>query len=193
MINLTGLLPTDCIFESAHTVVAQDTDWPDQVLGIVTVGSRTIATVGSKITKLTNSSAFAVQSGIRIARLLASFYLSKLCVSSQALWLITSVASCTGATIAVLLSSAVGLPVSTSHCLVGSLVGVGFAAKHSGAAASRVAPLDLGVLKKIVVAWIVTIPLAVVLALLVYVPLRSALSVESHHRKIDSCSRSATC
>ena len=45
------------------------------------------------------------------------------------------------------------------------------------------APLDLGVLKKIVVAWIVTIPLAVALALLVYVPLRSALSVASHHRK----------
>ena len=32
------------------------------VLGIVTVGSRTIATVGSKITKLTQASAFSVQS-----------------------------------------------------------------------------------------------------------------------------------
>jgi phosphate/sulfate permease len=32
------------------------------VLGIVTVGSRTIATVGSKITKLTQATAFSVQS-----------------------------------------------------------------------------------------------------------------------------------
>lgn len=32
------------------------------VLGIVTIGSRTIATVGSKITKLTQATAFSVQS-----------------------------------------------------------------------------------------------------------------------------------
>jgi phosphate/sulfate permease len=115
------------------------------VVGIVTVGSRTIATVGSKITKLTNTSAFAVQSG---------------------------------ATLAVLLSSAAGLPVSTSHCLVGALIGVGIAGRFSptAQAAGRVAPLDFSVLKKIMLAWVVTIPLAVVLALAVYVPLRAALS-----------------
>ena len=129
------------------------------VLGIVTIGSRTIATVGSKITKLTNSSAFAVQSG---------------------------------ATLAVLLSSAAGLPVSTSHCLVGALMGIGIAGKFvestpttsqrhqsvsMGAAESRHAPLDFKVLQKIVLAWVVTIPLAVALALTVYVPLRAVLSV----------------
>ena len=130
------------------------------VLGIVTIGSRTIATVGSKITKLTNSSAFAVQSG---------------------------------ATLAVLLSSAAGLPVSTSHCLVGALIGIGIAGKFvestptttsqrhqsvsMGAAESRHAPLDFKVLQKIVLAWVVTIPLAVALALTVYVPLRAVLSV----------------
>ena len=32
------------------------------VLGIVTIGSRTIATVGNKITKLTQATAFSVQS-----------------------------------------------------------------------------------------------------------------------------------
>ena len=117
------------------------------VLGIVTIGSRTIATVGSKITKLTQSSAFAVQAG---------------------------------ATMAVLLSTAIGLPVSTSHCLVGALIGTGIAGKYAVppelGAPNRNAPLDLNVLKKIVLAWVVTIPLSVVLALSVYVPLRGALS-----------------
>ena len=43
---------------------------------------------------------------------------------------------------------------------------------------SSAPPLDLAVLKKIVFAWVVTIPLAVALALAVYVPLRSVLSAE---------------
>ena len=114
------------------------------VAGILAVGSRTIATVGSKITKLTHSSAFAVQAG---------------------------------ATLAVLLSTAIGLPVSTSHCLVGALIGTGVAARYTPSTDGRErAPLDLKVLRKIVVAWVVTIPLAVVLALAVYVPLRATLS-----------------
>ena len=71
------------------------------VLGIVTIGSRTIATVGSKITKLTQSSAFVVQAG---------------------------------ATMAVLLSTTIGLPVSTSHCLVGALIGTGIAGKYAAPA-----------------------------------------------------------
>eukprot|EP01043_Picozoa_sp_COSAG02_P061554 COSAG02_NODE_8297_length_2627_cov_1.624604_4_plen_75_part_00 len=63
---------------------------------------------------------------------------------------------------AVLLSTAVGLPVSTSHCLVGALIGVGIAGKYfateegdAEARTSRKAALDFTVLKKIVLAWYV--------------------------------------
>jgi|EP01047_Picozoa_sp_COSAG01_P067130 phosphate/sulfate permease len=117
------------------------------VVGILLVGSRTIATVGSKITKLTTSTAFAVQSG---------------------------------ATFAVLMSNALGLPVSTSHCLIGALIGTGIAGKVQQATCEQgqQAPpeLDVAVLKKIALAWVVTIPLAVALALCLYFPLRAGLS-----------------
>ena len=59
---------------------------------------------------------------------------------------------------AVLMSTAVGLPVSTSHCLVGALIGVGIAGQCAasndhGVLQTRNAPLDFTVLKKIVLAW----------------------------------------
>jgi phosphate/sulfate permease len=61
-----------------------------------------------------------------------------------------------------LLSTAIGLPVSTSHCLVGALIGVGIAGKcntteegDAEAQTPRNAPLDFTVLKKIVLAWYV--------------------------------------
>ena len=55
------------------------------LLGILIIGSKTISTVGTKITKLTPSKSFSTQ---------------------------------IGAAVAVLASSVVGMPVSTSHCLV---------------------------------------------------------------------------
>ena len=58
------------------------------------LGSRTVSTVGGKITKLTPSKSFATQMG---------------------------------AAVAVLTSSVLGMPVSTSHCLVGAVVGIGAA------------------------------------------------------------------
>merc|ERR1711959_683182 len=66
------------------------------VVGITLLGSRTIATVGTKITQLTPTRSFATQ---------------------------------IGAAIAVLASSMMGLPVSTSHCLVGAVIGIGVAQK----------------------------------------------------------------
>ena len=60
----------------------------------IIVGSRTVSTVGGKITKLTPSKSFATQMG---------------------------------AAVAVLTSSVLGMPVSTSHCLVGAVVGIGAA------------------------------------------------------------------
>merc|ERR1711964_926531 len=93
------------------------------VVGIVLLGSRTISTVGSKITKLTPSKSYATQMG---------------------------------AAVAVLCASALGLPVSTSHCLVGAVIGIGVVQKYMTPEAT---PLSLAVLKKIVLGWAVTIPL----------------------------------
>ena len=79
----------------------------------------------------------------------------------------------TGAAIAVLGSSALGLPVSTSHCLVGAVVGVSLASKLRGSKDD----LDLSVLKRIVMGWVVTIPLAMMVAVLVFLPLRAVFGV----------------
>lgn len=101
------------------------------VVGIAVLGSRTIATVGGKITTLTPSKSFSVQ---------------------------------IGAAVAVLSSTVLGLAVSTSHCLVGSVVGVGIAAKISRAGGS----LNKGILLKIFIGWGVTIPLSMLVAIIFY-------------------------
>jgi inorganic phosphate transporter, PiT family len=65
-----------------------------------------------------------------------------------------------GAATTILVCSRLGLPVSTTHVLVGSVVGVGVM-RGMGA-------LDLRVLKNIGVSWIVTLPFTVLLAMLLY-------------------------
>jgi len=101
------------------------------VFGIAALGSRTIATVGGKITTLTPSKSFSVQ---------------------------------IGAAVAVLSSTVLGLAVSTSHCLVGSVVGVGIASRISKAGGS----LNGKMLLKIFIGWGVTIPLAMLVAIIFY-------------------------
>jgi PiT family inorganic phosphate transporter len=65
-----------------------------------------------------------------------------------------------GAATTILVCSRLGLPVSTTHVLVGSVVGVGIM-RGMGA-------LDLRVLKNIALSWIVTLPFTVLLAMLLY-------------------------
>ena len=60
----------------------------------------------------------------------------------------------------VLICSKMGLPISTTHTLVGSVIGVGLA--------RGLASLDLAIIKKIVISWFATIPFTVVLAMLFY-------------------------
>ena len=55
-----------------------------------------------------------------------------------------------GASLTILLGSALGIPVSTTHILVGSVIGVGLARGIGG--------IDLGVIKKIGRSWIITMP-----------------------------------
>mmetsp|Transcript_42080 Transcript_42080/g.85921 ORF Transcript_42080/g.85921 Transcript_42080/m.85921 type:complete len:799 (-) Transcript_42080:69-2465(-) len=72
-----------------------------------------------------------------------------------------------GGAIAVLSSSALGLPVSTSHCLVGAVVGIGVVQKCMATGS-----VNMVVLGRIAVAWVVTIPLAMLVSVSLYLPLK---------------------
>ncbi len=65
-----------------------------------------------------------------------------------------------GTATTVLICSLLGLPISTTFVLVGSLMGVGLA-RGFGA-------LDLGVVRKIFLSWLVTIPIAAILTAVIY-------------------------
>ncbi len=65
-----------------------------------------------------------------------------------------------GAATSVLICSKLGLPISTSHCAVGGVVGVGFV-KGAGS-------IDFRVLKKIGLSWIITIPAAAFLSVVIF-------------------------
>jgi PiT family inorganic phosphate transporter len=60
----------------------------------------------------------------------------------------------------VLICSKMGLPISTTHTLVGSVIGVGIA--------RGLASLNLAIIQKIVVSWFATVPFTAVLAMLFY-------------------------
>jgi inorganic phosphate transporter, PiT family len=60
----------------------------------------------------------------------------------------------------VLACSKMGLPISTTHTLVGSVIGVGMA--------RGLASLNIGIIQKIVISWFATIPFTAVLAMLFY-------------------------
>jgi sodium-dependent phosphate transporter len=122
------------------------------VAGIMLLGSRTIETVGTKITILTPSKSFSTQMG---------------------------------AAVAVLASSAFGMPVSTSHCLVGAVVGVGVAQKFTQGGGK----INGSALGKILLGWLVTIPLAMVFAVIVFTAASSTYDFEtgncSHWSKVN--------
>ena len=60
------------------------------------------------------------------------------------------------ASLTIVLASRLGIPVSTTHILVGSVLGVGLA--------RGIGALDLGVVGRILVSWVVTIPAAAVMS-----------------------------
>ena len=62
-----------------------------------------------------------------------------------------------GAAITILFGTIMGLPLSTTHVLVGSVIGVGFARGISG--------IDLIVIKRIARSWIVTMPLTAAISM----------------------------
>lgn len=121
-------------------VIASKADVPLSILalggvgiavGIWTLGSRVMGTVGERITTLTNTRGFAVD---------------------------FSTAS------TVLMASKLGLPVSSTHAAVGAVVGVGLARGFSA--------VDFRVLGKIVVYWLMTVPVAALTSIVFFVILK---------------------
>lgn len=60
----------------------------------------------------------------------------------------------------VLAASLLGLPISTTHTLVGAVIGVGLAGGLRG--------VDLSVIKRIIISWLVTVPVAAVTSILIF-------------------------
>lgn len=96
-------------------------------LGIALLGHKVMATVGEKITTLTNTRGFAVD---------------------------------IGAATTVLVASNLGLPVSTTHAAVGAVTGVGLARGFKA--------VDFGVLIRIVIYWVLTVPAAAFTSMVIY-------------------------
>lgn len=72
-----------------------------------------------------------------------------------------------GAGLTILLASKMGLPISTTHALVGSVLGVGFA--------RGIRALNLKTLKDILLSWIATIPICAILSILVFFALKALI------------------
>ncbi len=72
-----------------------------------------------------------------------------------------------GAATTVLIASRMGLPVSTTHTLVGAVIGVGFA--------QGIAALNLRVIRNIIGSWLATVPAAAALGAVLFVGLRAVL------------------
>ncbi|WP_425443954.1 inorganic phosphate transporter [Thioalkalivibrio denitrificans] len=71
------------------------------------------------------------------------------------------------AAITVVLASGTGLPISTTHTLVGGVLGVGMA--------RGIAAINMGVVRTIFLSWIVTLPAGAILAILYFFVLRGIL------------------
>ncbi|MGL5808029.1 MAG: inorganic phosphate transporter [Xenococcaceae cyanobacterium] len=67
--------------------------------------------------------------------------------------------------ITVLLASSFGLPVSTSHALIGSVVGIGLSKNFQ--------EVRLETLKSVLLAWFITVPFAAILGAIIFLILRS--------------------
>lgn len=65
-----------------------------------------------------------------------------------------------GAAITILFASKLGMPISTTHCIVGAVLGVGLA--------KGISALNLRTLRDIALSWIITIPSAAILSIILF-------------------------
>jgi PiT family inorganic phosphate transporter len=72
-----------------------------------------------------------------------------------------------GTTITVLACSRIGIPISTTQVLIGSVMGVGFG--------RGIAAIDFSIIRKIFVSWMLTLPISAVSSILIYVFLKGIL------------------
>lgn len=70
-----------------------------------------------------------------------------------------------GAATTIVLASSLGMPISTTHTLVGAVLGVGLA-RGLGA-------INLTTTRDILISWVVTVPLGALLAVLIYYPIKA--------------------
>jgi len=73
-----------------------------------------------------------------------------------------------GAAITIIFASKLGLPISTTHCLVGAVLGVGFA--------RGIRALNLRIVKEIALSWVITLPASALMSILCYYLLRLILA-----------------
>lgn len=104
------------------------------VLGLMMLGYRVIATVGTGITELTPSRGFACELAAATTIVLASY---------------------------------TGIPISTTHTLVGAVLGVGLA--------RGIAALNLGIIRTIFMSWIITLPAGAILSIVFFYLLKTIL------------------
>jgi len=65
-----------------------------------------------------------------------------------------------GAAVTILVASKFGIPISTTHCIVGAVLGVGLA--------KGISALNLRTIREIVLSWIITIPSAAVTCIIIF-------------------------
>lgn len=70
-----------------------------------------------------------------------------------------------GAAATIVLASRLGMPISTTHTLVGAVVGVGLA--------RGLGSINLNTTRDILVSWLITVPIGALIAILVYFPLEA--------------------
>lgn len=70
-----------------------------------------------------------------------------------------------GAATTILIASKLGLPISTTHCLVGAVLGVGLA--------RGIQAINLTALRDIVLSWIITLPASAFISILMYYALKA--------------------
>jgi PiT family inorganic phosphate transporter len=74
-----------------------------------------------------------------------------------------------GAATTVLVASKLGMPISTSHTVVGAVIGVGLA--------RGLEAVDLSVIRKIIVSWLLTLPIAALTSVAIFLCLRTIIGV----------------